>query len=65
MDRICIRRAFEEKAMEIGGKLTGAGSMMEPPFTMDFSFELDGKSYEITLTDLEEKKKVRETAPTE
>ncbi|MDR1905172.1 MAG: hypothetical protein LBQ88_23185 [Treponema sp.] len=65
MDQLCIRRVLEEKVMEIGGKITGAGFMMIPPFTMDFGFELDGKRYEITLVDLEEKRKARENPPKE
>jgi hypothetical protein len=48
-----IRYAFEDKAREIGGKVLGAGCLMVPPFTMDFSFALEGREYLVTL---EEKK---------
>jgi hypothetical protein len=63
MNRLCIRHALEEKVREIGGNINGAGSMMVPPYTMDIGFELGGKRYEVTLTDLEEKRKARENPP--
>jgi hypothetical protein len=65
MDQLCIRHALEEKVREIGGKVTDAGCLMAPPFTMDFVFELDGKRYEITLIDLNEKQKARENPSSE
>jgi hypothetical protein len=65
MNRLCIRHALEEKVREIGGNVKGAGSMMVPPFTMDFNFELGGKYYGVTLVDLEEKRKARENPPNE
>jgi hypothetical protein len=63
MDQLSIRHALEEKAREIGGKVTDAGCMMVPPFTMDFVFEMDGKRYSVDLVDLEEVRKARENPP--
>jgi hypothetical protein len=59
MNQLEIRRALEEKVMDIGGKITGAGGLMVSPFTMDFSFCFEGNGYEVTLVNLEEKRKAR------
>jgi hypothetical protein len=68
MDQLSIRHALEEKVREIGGKVTDAGCMMVPPFTMDFVFEMDGKRYSVDLVNLEnleEARKARENPPDE
>jgi hypothetical protein len=60
MDQLCIRHALEEKVRALGGSIEGGGSMVVPPFTMDFSFELSGKHYEVTLVDREEKRNTQD-----
>ena len=54
---IHIRHALEDKIKEIGGNIHGGGSMMIPPYTMDFDFELNGREYIVNLWDKKEKQK--------
>jgi hypothetical protein len=51
MKQFDIRRALEDKIREIGGEISGAGCSLDPPFTMDFSFMLNGKKYAVTLVE--------------
>jgi hypothetical protein len=60
MNQLEIRHALEEKVKTLGGKVTGAGFMTAPPFTMDFSFVLDGRDYSVKLVDSEEYRKAKE-----
>jgi hypothetical protein len=56
MNQLSIRDALEDKAKDLGGKIIGAGCLVVPPYTMDFSFELKGKKYSVTIVDVEEKR---------
>jgi hypothetical protein len=49
MDMLSIRHAFEDKVRKIGGKVLGAGCLMVPPYTMDFSFVLEGIEYSVLV----------------
>jgi hypothetical protein len=57
MNQLSIRNALEDKAKELGGKIIGAGSLVVPPYTMDFSFERKGKKYSVTIVDVEEQRR--------
>jgi hypothetical protein len=59
MKVIDIRHALEEKVKELGGTIRGGGSLMVPPYTMDFEFELNDKKYVVNLWDKEQKDEYR------
>jgi len=55
-----IRHALEQKIKEMGGLIHGGGSLMMPPYTMDFNFTLRGEEYLVNLWNKKEKDKYEE-----